>query len=197
MIFIQYLFYVVAENLQVHLMYGVMALLCGKWCLMVNGRIGIGQTRTSSRPWRKPSDYHLQWFVINIIYVLSFFWWYFRVDLHYDWINILAANKSFVSTKLFFFVGLSRSHSSTYVRLLAKGTIASSQVFSHCQNVGQADQITRASQENCKAKVKGKATSTTLNSLLNKRYRKLHQRFFGVSVANACVKLKMEIHLFS
>ena len=65
----------------------------------------------------------------------------------------------------FFFVGLSRSHSSTYVRLLAEGTIASSQVFSHCQNVGQADQITRASQENCKAKVKGKAISTTLNSL--------------------------------
>ena len=65
----------------------------------------------------------------------------------------------------FFFVGLSRSHSSTYVRLLAEGTIASSQVFSHCQNIGQADQITRASQENCKAKVKGKAISTTLNSL--------------------------------
>ena len=97
----------------------------------------------------------------------------------------------------FFFVGLSRSHSSTYVRLLAEGTIASSQVFSHCQNIGQADQITRASQENCKAKVKRKAISTALNSLLNKRYRKLHQRFFGVSVANACVKLKMEIHLFS
>ena len=37
---------------------------------MVSDRIGIGQTRTSSKPWKKPSDYHRQWFVINITYVL-------------------------------------------------------------------------------------------------------------------------------
>ena len=54
---------------------------------------------------------------------------------------------------MYFPKGLSRSYSSVDVRLLAEGKIASTQVLRNCQDTGQADQITRTTQENSEAKV--------------------------------------------